>query len=131
MKWNLILKNGRYSLLQNESDTQFVVASKYDPKMPENNQWDNGSYFCYRSESEKAIALSQAVELFRFYTEEDFIPRSRLEELATNFKDGLWGSYLEDDDYTEFFLDDCDMTESELAFFGIFTIDRKDEEDDE
>lgn len=119
MKWNLILKNGRYSLLQNETDTQFVVASCYDPEKPENNQWNNGIYFVYRNEKEKAIALNNAIEQFRFYTEEDFIPRCRLEELATNFKDGLYGSYLEDSEYTEFFLDNCNMTESELAFFGI------------
>ena len=119
MKWNLVLQNGKYSLLQNETDTQYVVASKYDPEKPENNQWNSGSYFCYRSKSEKTIALSQAVELFRFYTEENFIPRCRIEELATNFKDALLGAYLEDREYNELFLEDCSMSESELDFFGI------------
>lgn len=35
MKWIEILRKGNYALLQSESDTQYVVASGYDPMQPE------------------------------------------------------------------------------------------------
>ena len=130
MKWNLILQSKNYSLLQNETDSQYVVANGYDPEKPENNQWNSGFYFGYANAKDKVKALSHATELLRFYTEENFIPRSRIEELATNFKDALFSAYLEDREYDEFFLEECDMTENELEFFGI-DIDREDDEEDD
>lgn len=54
-------------------------------------------------------------------TQNNYIPRFRLEELATKFKDGLMGTYLEDEEYNEFFTDECEMTDSELYFFGILS----------
>ena len=47
----------------------------------------------------------------------DFIPRCRLEELATLFKDGL----ISDDRESalEYFDECCEMSEEEKSFFGI------------
>lgn len=40
-------------------------------------------------------------------------------ELASKFKDGLFGADLDEEEYNEFFLDECEMDERELDFFGI------------
>lgn len=66
--------------------------------------------------------LQCAIECFRNKTENDYITRYRLEELATLFKDGL----IEDDKESaiEYFDEVCEMTDEEKEFFGI------DEEDE-
>ena len=119
MKWKEILRNGSYALLQSGTDTQYVVASGYDPTQPEGQQWNHGTYFTYQNDSQKANSLSNALELFRYRTEENYISRSRLEELATQFKDELIEKYLEEEDYEEFFDYECGMTEYEKKFFEI------------
>ena len=121
MKWIEILRKDDYALLQSESDTQYVVVSGYDPTQPEDKQWSNGTYFVYWDDKEKkAMFLSNALELFRCITENNYyISRQRLEELATKFKDGLFAAYLEDQEYNEFFDNECEMIESEKEFFGI------------
>lgn len=120
MKWIEILRKDKYALLQSESDTQYAVVSGYDPTQPENKQWNHGTYFTYWDDSnKKATALSSALDLFRYRTESKYISRLRLEELATKFKDGLFGADLEDEEYEEFFTNECEMDESEKEFFGI------------
>lgn len=119
MKWVEILRNGNYALLQSKSDTQYVVASGYDDKAKEDSQWNHGIYIMYHDHDAKAEALSKALELFRSRTETKYITRFRLEELATKFKDGLFGAYLEDNEYDDFFTEDCEMTDNEMNFFEI------------
>ena len=74
----------------------------------------------------KARALFLALYDFRMRTEAKYIPRCRLEELATQFKDGL----IEDDEEQAliYFDEVCEMSESEKEFFGIET---ESDEDDE
>ena len=69
------------------------------------------------SDISKAEALAMALDSFRGKTEENYISRNRLVELATSFKDGL----LEDDKYSalEYFDGFCMMEEHEKEFFGI------------
>lgn len=117
MKWIEILRNRDYALLQSESDTQYVVASGYDPSQREGNQWNYGTYFSYQSETQKANSLANALELFRSRTEENYIPRCRLEELATLFKDGLISD--DRDSAFEYFDECCEMSEEEKEWFGI------------
>lgn len=119
MKWIEILRKDNYALLQSESDTQYAVVSGYDPTQPEDQQWSHGTYFTYQNDTQKANSLANALELFRYRTEENYISRSRLEELATQFKDELLEEYLEEDDYEEFFDYECGMTEYEKKFFEI------------
>lgn len=120
MKWIEILQKDNYALLQSESDTQYVVVSGYDSTQPEGQQWAHGTYFTYWDDlNKKATALSSALDLFRYRTESKYISRLRLEELATKFKDGLFGAYLEDEEYEEFFTDECEMEDYEKEFFGI------------
>ena len=120
MKWKEILRKDKHTLLQSESDTQYAVVSGYDPAQPEDQQWSHGTYFTYWNDSErKSAALSNALDLFRCRTENKYISRNRLEELATKFKDGLFGADLEDEEYEEFFTDECEMEDYEKDFFGI------------
>lgn len=65
MKWKEILRKDKYALLQSESDTQYCVASGYDPTQPEDQQWASGTYFTYWNNTErKAICLQNALDLF-------------------------------------------------------------------
>ena len=117
MKYNIILRNGRYALL--EMETQYVVACGFDETQSEGSQWSQGYYYTHWNTGEivKQRMLSAALEYYRTLTETDYIPRCRLEELATKFKDGL----IEDDKESamEYFDEVCEMSESEKEFFGI------------
>ena len=120
MEYNIILRNGRYALL--EMETQYVVACGFDETLPEGSQWSQGYYYSHWNTSEAVVRqrmLSAALEYYRTLTETDYIPRCRLEELATLFKDGL----IEDDEESamEYFDEVCEMSESEKEFFGIET----------
>ena len=119
MKYTVLLRNGRYALL--EMKNQYVVACGFDETQAEGSQWDYGAYYSHwnRSVEDKQKALYNALDFFRLKTETDYIPRFRLEELATQFKDGL----IEDDEESamEYFDSVCEMTESEKEFFGIET----------
>lgn len=126
MLWNELLRKGNVSLLESQSDTQYCVCRNYNPDAKEDQQYDGGTYFCYWGDKErKPYFLSAALENFRVKTEDDYVPRARLEELATKFKDGL----LEcDEDFaTEFFEEECELTDSEMEWLGI----ENNEEDDE
>lgn len=120
MKYNIILRNGRYALL--EMETQYVVACGFDETQPENQQWTQGCYYTHWNTSEAVVKqrmLSAALDCYRILTENNYIPRCRLEELATQFKDGL----IEDDEEQAliYFDEVCEMSESEKEFFGIET----------
>lgn len=120
MLWNELLRKGNVSLLQSQNDTQYCVCRNYNPNAKEDQQYDNGSYFCYFEDKEwKICLLAEALEVFRHRTEECYITRSRLEELADKFKDGL----IEDDEESalEYFTEECEMDEYEMEFFGIET----------
>ena len=118
MKYNIILRNGRYALL--EMETQYVVACGFDETQPEGSQWSQGYYYTHWNTSETVVKqrmLSAALEYYRALTETDYIPRCRLEELATQFKDGL----IEDGEEQAliYFDEVCEMLDSEKEFFGI------------
>lgn len=119
MKYNIILRNGRYVLL--EMETQYVVACGFDETQEEGSQWSQGYYYTHwnANGNVKQRMLSAALEYYRTLTETDYIPRCRLEELATQFKDGL----VEDDEEQAliYFDEVCEMTEREKEFFGIET----------
>ena len=125
MKYTVLLKNGRYALL--EMKTQYVVACGFDETQEEGSQWAQGYYYTHWNASEivKQRMLSASLECFRTLTETDYIPRCRLEELATQFKDGL----IEDGEVEamEYFDEVCEMTDEEKVFFGI-EIESEDED---
>lgn len=117
MEHKVLLQIGKYALI--ETDTQYIVACGYDRTQPEGGKWNYGLYFTHWCESElkKAHALYEAIEAFRKRTEENYISRYRLEEIATQLKEGL----VEDDEIEamEYFDNVCEMTEGEKEWFGI------------
>lgn len=118
MKWVEILRKDKLALLQSENNSQYAVASGYNPDGKEDEQWSHASYFMYYgNEQAKALYLQAALDMFRAKSEENYIPRYRLEELATKFKDGL----LEDDkeEAMIFFDEECELIDSEKEWFGI------------
>ena len=120
MKYEVILEKGEYALiLRGSRMEEYAVVNGLNK---ERGDW--GWTCCYYNFSEfapidKAEALFLALDYFRMRTETDYIPRCRLEELATKFQDGL----IEDDKESamEYFDEVCEMTESEKEFFGIET----------
>lgn len=120
MKWIEILRKDNYALLQSESDTQYAVVCSYDSTKPEDQQWANGTYFTYWGDTKrKADCLQSALNCFRSRTEENYIPRCRLEELAALFKDGLISNDKES--AMEYFNEVCEMTNEEKNFFHVET----------
>ena len=118
MKWVEILRKDKLALLQSENNSQYAVASGYNPDGKEDEQWSHASYFMYYgNEQAKALYLQAALDMFRAKSEENYIPRYRLEELATKFKDGL----IEDDkeEAMIFFDEECELTDSEKEWFEI------------
>lgn len=117
MEYRVLLQYGICALV--ETETQYIVACEYDETQPKGQQWGYGIYFPHwnESSSKKAHALYNAIEKFREKTEENYIPRCRLEELATQLKDGL----IEDDEESakEYFDCECKMTYEEKEWFGI------------
>ena len=120
MKYEVILENGEYALiLRGSRMEEYAVVNGLNK---ETGEW--GGTCCYYNfgnytQIDKAQALFLALDYFRMRTETDYIPRCRLEELATQFKDGL----IEDDEESamEYFDEVCEMSESEKEFFGIET----------
>ena len=118
MKWIEILRKDNYALLQSESDTQYAVVSGYDPTQPEDQQWSSGTYFTYfHNNLKKVLYLQSAYDCFMEKANADYIPRCRLEELATLLKDGLVSD--DRDSAFEYFDECCEMSDKEKSFFGI------------
>lgn len=110
---NVIIQYKNIALI--DRGIEYVVAIGYDGK-----QWEQGIYFTHwDNEIEKLRMLSKAAECFRVKTDDEYISRSRLEELATDSLHAL----LEDDEETamEFFEQELELTEFEREYFGIKT----------
>ena len=123
MKYEVILEKGEYALILRGNKLQeYAVVNGLNK---ETGEWGwTCCYYCFYCEGvqapcTQAEALALCVDYFRMRTETDYIPRCRLEELATQFKDGL----IEDDEESamEYFNEVCEMTENEKEFFGIET----------
>lgn len=108
-------KGKKFSLI--ETDNNYIVACGYSSLERWGQQWEYGIYFMFSNDVEKLSCLSKAVEKLREKVSKDYIPRCRLEELATQFKDGL----IEDDRESamEYFDEICKMTDKEKEWFGI------------
>lgn len=125
-KYNVILKFGDYIIISYEKKyigTEYVIARNFNA---EEFSWDSASNnYAYSLESALAILLSRLGSGFIKSQRQLEIEKNtgitfdRACELASKFKDGLFGSDLDEEEYNEFFLDECEMNEEELEFFGI------------
>ena len=120
MKYEVIMEKKEYALiLRGEKLKEYAVVNGLNK---ERGDWAwTCSYFAYEydgmPQGNQALALATAIDHFRLLTEDKYISRPRLEELATLFKDGL----IEDDEYEAmiYFNETCEMEEHEKEFFGI------------
>ena len=110
---NVLLTKSNYALI--DKGHEYVVACNYNP---ETKEWGHGTYFSHwNNESEKVRCFFNAVECFRIRTEENYISRYRLEELATQLKDGLLET---DEEYArEYFEETCCLDENEREWLGL------------
>ena len=96
MKWIPIISKGRYTLLQSESDTQYVVAANYDANAPENEQWSAGVYFCYFDAERKLICLLEALDELGRLTDENYVDKRQkyLEIYREDYPEGTFNEIL-------------------------------------
>lgn len=124
MKYEVIMEKNGYALIKRGVNlNEYAVVSQLNK---ETGDW---AYTCIYynfspfSNLTQAEALALSTDYFCYKTQNNYIPRYRLEELATKFKDRITenalGFALTDDDYKEFFTSECEMTDLELYFFGI------------
>lgn len=124
MKYEVIMEKNGYALVKRGIDLEeYAVVSRLNR---ETKSWAHTCvYYNFSpfSNLTQAEALALSTDYFCYKTQNNYIPRYRLEELATKFKDRIAEDALEfaltDDDYKEFFTGECEMTDSELYFFGI------------
>ena len=123
VRYDLIMESGEYALiLRGNKMKEYAVVNGLNK---ETGEWGwTCCYYCFYCEGvqapcTQAEALALCVDYLRMRTETNYIPRCRLEELATQFKDGL----IEDDEEQAliYFDEVCEMSESEKEFFGIET----------
>ena len=124
--YNVILKFGDYTIISYDKryiGTEYVIARNFNA---EEFSWDSArDNYAYSLESALATLLSRLGSNFVKSQRQLEIERNtgitfdRACELASKFKDSLFGSDLDEEEYNEFFLDECEMNEEELEFFGI------------
>lgn len=124
MKYQLLCTKGNYSLiLRGKHLDEYAVVRNLNES---NGTWAwTVSYYnfgCYTHRNQ-VNALASALEMFRGCTEENYIARNRLEELATYFKDG-YIQLCEECNVTEiemdeFFDEECGLYSHEKEFFEI------------
>ncbi len=103
----IIMQKGDYTLLakyyhKTGEFHEYVVACGYR----ENGSWWHGSYF--------GNDIMDAIYNFKMKTEQNYIPRERLEELAT-----IAIHALVDEDIYEYYESDLALEENEIEYFGI------------
>lgn len=115
--YEIIAQKKEYALIKMESTEEYKIVSD----ICADGSWAYTvcSWMYGKYGREEYLVLQNAIDSFRARTENTYIPRSRLEELATKFKDGMFSCDLDEEEYDEFFDDECDMTDDELDFFGM------------
>ena len=115
--YEIIAQKKEYALIKMESTEEYKIVSD----ICADGSWAYTvcSWMYGKYGREEYLILQDALDAFRARTENTYIPRSRLEELATKFKDGMFSCDLDEEEYDEFFDDECDMTDDELDFFGM------------
>lgn len=120
MRYEKLFEKGKYSLILRKLNLdEYAVVYGLNEESGEwqhtVDYWNFGKYSCL----DKVEALQAAIECFRMKTENNYISRYRLEELATKFKDGL----IEYDELyaSSYFDEECEMEEHEKKFFEVET----------
>lgn len=118
MRYELIFEKGKYALIKRGNNmTEYAVVFGLNK---ENGCWCNTVSYCGFGglwHTDEAIALREMLDVFLSRTTENYIPRNRLEEIATLEKDKLLE--LDEEEAMEFFESELQMEDYEREFFGI------------
>lgn len=118
MRYKTLFKKGDYALIQRKNAMdEYAVVRFLDEEKGEWGYTCTYYNFGEYSNLSESKALMLALDDFLARTENEYISRSRLIELATLFKDGL----IQDDEESamEYFNETCEMEDHEKDFFGI------------
>lgn len=121
----LIIREGKLHKKGDHSLAEYAVVYGIDEKTgtwtSTVGYWNFGQFGMSQLE-----ALSEALDFFRYKTESDYVTKTRIEVLASLFKDKL----IQDDEESAcyYFRDTCNMSEEEMRFFG-FKIEWDEEEE--
>ncbi len=132
-KIQILAQKGSWSLVRRGTDEEHDYIAVRNIGMTKDGTYgwgEHSGYWCpSKDPAEQVKSLASALEYFRIRTDPNYIPRSRLEELATKFKDGL----VEDDSYEawEYFTEECEMEDYELEYFGITNPNEDSDSEDE
>ena len=118
MKYEVIMEKGNYVLIRRGSRMEeYAVVDGLDKAKGEWSATVTYWSFGNCSRLTQAEALDRCLNIFRHYTENDYIGYNRLVELATRFKDYLIEADAEM--AISCFNDECDMDDYEKEFFEI------------
>ena len=119
--YEIIAQKKEYALIKMENTEEYKIVSDIcaDGSWAYTAaSWMYGNYgTCGMPE---IFALQNAIDAFRARTESTYIPRSRLEELATLWKDKIiQDCWMTEEEQNEYFIGELDMTDEELEFFEL------------
>ena len=116
--YEVMLRKDNCVLVDDKAGRQFIVGVGYDPKAPVGQQWGHGFYFSYwKDEEYKADSLMKAVDYLLYKTSENYVSKSRLEEIATAALHEL--KEIDEDSFTDFCEGDLDLTDEERKWCGL------------
>ena len=114
----VILRKGNCVLINDHAAQQYIVGVDYDPDAPKGQQWGYGLYFPYWMNAEKEVdALLAATEILLIKTDENYVSKARLEQIATAALHEL--KEIDEDSFIDFCEGDLDLTDEEKEWFGL------------
>ena len=122
MRYEVILEKGDYALIVRGTNLDEYAVVHYLDK--ENKCWGatcrtHEGYDAYWNfgifGGDKTKCLFEAIDCFRYKTEENYIPYSRMEDIA---RDGINAQIEAEPDESAYYFRN-NMNESELDFFGL------------
>lgn len=116
--YEIIAQKKEYALIKMESTEEYKIVSD----ICADGSWAYTvcSWMYGKYGREEYLVLQNAIDSFRARTENTYIPRSRLEELATQWKDKIiQDCWMTEEEQNEYFIGEQDMDDAELEFFGL------------
>ena len=105
-----------------QTQKSLLLVLDTNQKIQKDRNGGSGHYFSYwEGEEVKAKALAAAIDFLLTRTDETYISRCRLEEIATRALDEV--KEAADPDYLGEFISELDLSEFEKGFFEIDDID--------
>lgn len=116
--YEIIAQKKEYALIKMESTEEYKIVSD----ICADGSWAYTvcSWMYGKYGREEYLVMQNAIDSFRARTEITYIPRSRLEELATQWKDKIiQDCWMTEEEQNEYFIGEQDMDDAELEFFGL------------